>query len=278
MFMDMRQQLLESSPPEMRDKILSAFNRGAKMTDKQQTMWQIKQANDSIGNLHETDGYHCDKCNNRGFITKYDEATGTTYSQECECVKIRNNLSRLKNSNLRYTEKYTFENFTTRTATEKTIKNTAHNYINDQSNAWLYIGGQSGAGKTHICTAICGKLIQHGKQVLYAEWAEIERNLTAYKYKADEYNNYFGKLAGAEVLYIDDLLKFCNLSDKEPMKILYNLINTRYNSKLKTIISSEIYLRELFVADSAIAGRIKELATDKYIMEIPRENKLNHRL
>lgn len=275
--MDMRQQLLESSPPEMQDKIILAFEQGAKMNDKQHIMWQIKQANDSAGNLNETDGYNCEKCKNRGFIAKYDEATGTTYSAECECVKIRNNLNRLKNSNLRYIEKYTFDNFTTRTATEKTMKNTALNYVKEQCNAWLYIGGQSGAGKTHICTAICGELIQHGKQVLYAEWAEIEQKLTAYKYKADEYNDYFGKLAGAEVLYIDDLLKFCNLSDRESMKILYKLINARYNNQSQTIISSEFYLRDLFIADNATGGRIKELA-EKYVIEIPRDNKLNHRL
>jgi DNA replication protein DnaC len=101
--------------------------------------------------------------------------------------------------------------------------------------------------------------------------------LTAYKYKADEYNDYFGKLAGAEVLYIDDLLKFCNLSDKESMKILYKLINTRYNNQSQTIISSEFYLRDLFIADNATGGRIKELA-EKYVIEIPRDNKLNHRL
>lgn len=275
--MDMRQQLLESSPPEMRDKILLAFNRGAKMTDKQQTMWQIQQANDSIGTLNETDGYNCEKCNNRGFIAKYDEATGTTYSAECECVKIRNNLNRLKNSNLRYTEKYTFDNFKTITATEKTMKNTALKYIKDQSNAWLYIGGQSGAGKTHICTAICNTLISNGKEVLYIEWSDIKQNLTAFKYKADEYKKYFDKIANIEVLYVDDLLKRSKMSDEEVMEILYRLVNARYNSNLKTIISSEIYLRELFVADNAIAGRIKELA-EKYVIEIPRDNKLNHRL
>ena len=168
----MIQQFINSSPPELRDKILSAIKYGASMTDKQQTMWQIQQTNDSTGNLHETDGYNCDKCNNRGFIAKYDEETGTTYYKECECVKIRNNLNRLKNSNLRYVDQYTFDNFKAVTATEKTMKNTAINYVKDQSNAWLYVGGQSGAGKTHICTAICSKLIQQGKQVVYAEWAE----------------------------------------------------------------------------------------------------------
>lgn len=271
------QQFINSSPPEIRDKILSAIKHGAKMTGKQQIMWQIEQANNSIGNLNEIDGYNCEKCKNRGFIEKYNEVTGTTYSAECECVKIRNNLSRLKNSNLRYTEKYTFDNFTTRTATEKTIKNTALNYIKDPSNAWIYIGGQSGAGKTHICTAICNTLISRGKEVLYIEWGDIKQNLIAFKYKADEYKKYFDKIANTEVLYIDDLLKRSKMSDEEVMEILYKLVNARYNSNLKTIISSEIYLRELFVADSAIAGRIKELA-EKYVIEIPRDNKLNHRL
>ncbi len=52
---------------------------------------------------------------------------------------------------------YTFNRFQTDTPLQKLIKSTANKYLDDRSSSWFFIGGQSGAGKSHICTAIAGE-------------------------------------------------------------------------------------------------------------------------
>ena len=88
----------------------------------------------------------------------FNEEEMTTCSKECSCMEIRRNLILIQKSNLKSLEKLTLESFETRTSLQKTMKNKALEYL-ESSNVWLYIGGTSGSGKTHICTAICNKLI-----------------------------------------------------------------------------------------------------------------------
>lgn len=279
--MELIEKLLASIPNSIKQQskfdFQQAFERGRNMTTKEQLEFQVKQANSTKGDLNEKDGYNCDKCLNRGYFERYNEETMTICSKECSCMEIRRNRMRMQKSNLKSLEKLTLESFETRTNFQKTMKNKAFEYLETDSNAWFYIGGISGGGKTHLCTAICDKLIQKGHEVLYKEWGEIERTLNGNKFNQVEYNKCFGKLTNAEILYIDDLLKRTSFSDNESMKNLYNLINTRYNENKKTIISSEHFLRELFIGDSAIAGRIKEMCKN-FVLEVPRDNKLNYRL
>ena len=56
------------------------------------------------------------------------------------------------------------------------------------------------------------------------------------------------------------------------MRLAYELINYRYVKKLTTIISSEKQLDELMEIDSAIAGRINEMAGN-YLIKIKGKDK-----
>ena len=279
--MELIEKLLASIPDSVMQQngseIRQAFERGMKMTLREQLESQVKRSNSIAGNLSGQDGYNCEKCLNRGYFLRFDEENMTTCARECSCMEIRRSLMRMKKSNLKSLEKLTFESFETKTALQKTMKTKAFEYLDSDSSEWFYIGGISGSGKTHICTAVCGELIRQGHEVLYREWTEIERTLNGNKFNQSEYNRYFSTLADTEILYIDDLLKRTNFSDNESMKNLYNLINTRYNANKRTIISSEHFLSELFIGDSATAGRIKEMC-GKFVLEIPRDNKSNYRL
>lgn len=57
---------------------------------------------------------------------------------------------------------YTFARYRTNTEQRATIKRTAERFVEETGNDWFFIGGQIGSGKTHICTAIVGKLLQSG--------------------------------------------------------------------------------------------------------------------
>lgn len=69
----------------------------------------------------------------------------------------------------------------------------------------VFIGGQVGAGKTHICTAIVGKLLQNGKSAIYAPWKRIAAELKACL-NEPEYTARMDELMKTDCLYIDD---FC---------------------------------------------------------------------
>ena len=55
--------------------------------------------NEQEGNLHEQDGYVCDKCKNKGYIAKAvwtEMGYWTSVDYECECKNVRDNIARLK--------------------------------------------------------------------------------------------------------------------------------------------------------------------------------------
>ena len=52
----------------------------------------------------------------------------------------------------------TLESFKTKSEWQQAIKNKAIEYIKQDNGDWWYIGGQVGSGKTHICTAIVGRI------------------------------------------------------------------------------------------------------------------------
>ena len=72
------------------------------------------------------------------------------------------------------------------------------------------------------------------------------------------------------VLYIDDFLKG-GASDAD-IRLAFEILNARYNdSKLKTIISSEMDLTAILNRDEALGGRIYERAK-KNVLRAPGKN------
>ena len=143
---------------------------------------------------------------------------------------------------------------------------------------WYFIGGQSGAGKTHICSAIANQLLDNGSKVEYMLWNDKVAKLKAIQLEHDTYSREINKLKSVEVLYIDDLFK--TKDGIEPssadIKIAFEIFNWRYNNKLKTIISTEKTIMEIEQIDEAIAGRIAERA-GKFALNIAKDDKRNYR-
>lgn len=129
-------------------------------------------------------------------------------------------------------------------------------YLNDSEGKWLLLSGQSGSGKTHLCVAVCGEFIKQGDSVRYLAWrsdgAKIKRNANsdeAYSQLIDPYKN-------CDVLYIDDLFK--GGMTEADINLAFELLNHRYDRRLRTIISTELSMEKLKQLDEAIAGRINE--------------------
>ena len=249
--------------------------------------------NETVGSLNERDGYDCPICKNKGFIAvpaKADYGNGYWYeeNQFCKCYKVRSTIMRLKKSGLKNIIKdYTFKNFVADTEWQKAIKEAAIRFVQDADHSWFFIGGTSGCGKSHICTAIAGYYLKHDKAVKYMLWRDDVVKLKANVTDAVEYSRLMEGLKKSEVLYIDDLFKTGKDADGNPQRptpadinIAFEVLNYRYNNpKLITIVSSECMLTDILDIDEAVGGRIAEMTTPHgYGFSIKPDRAKNYRL
>ena len=207
-------------------------------------------------------GYNCDICLNKGYISVVNEEENISL-RECKCMAIRRNLDRIRRSGLSdVIASNTFDKFQVNSEWQKRAKILAEKYANNPD-GWLIAFGQSGCGKTHLCTAVCDFLLNKGYEVKYFMWREIVQKCNALKFKDAEYDRYIEEIANAEVLYIDDFLK----SKTPELDIAFQIINTRYIRNKLTIISSEMLIEDIKALDTAIAGRINQKATVKILIK-----------
>ena len=238
----------------------------------------IEVMNNAQGSLT---GYDCPKCKNKGVI--YYTKDGYEFFKECECMKVRQSIRRIEESGLKEAlEEKTFERFNVENSFHEEIKNKSINYIRskDYQSNWLFMGGQSGCGKTHLCTAVTRKLlVGEGKNTQYFQWKDETPKIKARANK-EEYEELVEPYKTVEVLYIDDLFK---VKKGQPVtaadvNIAFEILNYRYrNSGLITIISSEWTIREIVEIDEAIGGRIFE-KSGNYCISIGKDIKKNYRL
>lgn len=233
--------------------------------------FKVDDWNKTEGNRNEEDGYDCKICKNKGTIAKLIDYGNGTYSHcfaDCSCVETRNSIMRMKRSGLKDIIKdYTFDKFIDTEPWQKAIKASAMEYAKNPE-GWFFLGGQSGAGKTHLCTAICREFLLAGKRVRYMLWRDDIVKIKGAVTDSEEYSNMINQYKTVDVLYIDDLFK--TGKDKEnnvqkptgaDINVAFEIINYRYNNpNLLTIISSELSEDELLDIDEAIGGRIYERA------------------
>ena len=238
---------------------------------------QLKMYENSVGDMNKKDGYDCTICKNKGFtfFIRGDEIV----SRLCECQKIRKTIYLLKESGIKeHLTTKTLDTFIAKEKWQGGIKAQAEVYLRDKENKWFFIGGQSGSGKTHLCTAICMELMKRGNSLIYMQWLDASRAL---KSASNEF--YFGELIkkykDVDILYIDDFFKV--RAGTEPtgadIKIAFELLNSRLSRDKVTIISSEFTLRELAKFDEATMSRINEKAKP-YVLAINKDTSKNQRL
>lgn len=240
-----------------------------------------------MGKGQESPCYKCEKCKDHGFIFKTID--GNEFAYKCECKIKEEMLNKSNNSglaNLFQTKR--FSNYTTNRNYQKAIKDKALKYTKDfikGSNKSFAILGQSGVGKTHIMTAIAGQLINKNIEVKYYIADEIIQMLNASKFDTETYNKEFSKIANARVLFIDDLFKssireFYQVEsiNTEDLKVIFQIINYRYNKNKPILLSSEIHYQRFQDLDQAILGRINEMCDYEYLISIKPDPNKNYRL
>lgn len=254
-----------------------------------QVAWEQKKADDynaSTGNLNELDGYDCPTCKNKGTImtVEVQDNWPRPRMRDCKCMAMRYTIARMKRSGLQnIITECTFEKYEELDPWHKDVKQRAKAYAAAPS-GWFFMGGQSGAGKSHLCTAICRTFLLRGEQVQYMMWVDDAAKLKGIVNEGDEYVREVDRFKKSPVLYIDDLFKVQNDNGQNrgkptpaDVRLAFEIINYRVVSKLPTIISSEFTLGELVDIDQAVAGRIAEMAEFNAINITP-DIKKNYRL
>ena len=189
--------------------------------------------------------YTCKKCSDSGFV-----GTGM-----CSCFREMLIKENIKSSGIgRLIEKQSFENFSlnfyegeARELMEKNLaaaKNFAQSFGGEDSGNLLLIG-PTGTGKTHISTAIAKTLIEKGVEVIY----DSAQNIVS-AFEKDKFRSGYGayepegaKYLECELLILDDL--GAEFVSQFTVSCLYNLLNTRINKGLSTIISTNLSPAEL---------------------------------
>ena len=205
-------------------------------------------------------GYDCPECLNRGYFELVDD-NGHKFSKPCKCMEIRRSLRNIEKSGLKdLLESRTFDTWEATYDWQRNAASKACGYVRERS-GWFYIGGTVGAGKTHLCTAICGALLKRGYPVRYVLWRDFSTQAKALVNDDVAYQRIVEPLKRVKVLYFDDLLKTKKGAEPTPgdINLLFEIINARYNDKnLLTIISTELSIDRLMEIDPAVGSRIYE--------------------
>ena len=221
-------------------------------------------------------GYDCKTCRNKGMIAEIRD--GYEVMCLCSCMKTRDTLRRIHESGLESLLRIcTFQNYTAEQPFQQHILQCAKAYLQER-HRWCYIGGQTGCGKTHICTAIVGGMIRNGFSVRYMVWREASTQLKA-ALTAGSSAAQIAAYKEADVLYIDDLFKTSSTAEVSgaDVRLAFEILDYRARNQMLTILSTEWLLPQLRQIDGAIGGRIIQMSKG-YAFEIRPDNQKDYRL
>ena len=220
--------------------------------------------------------FTCPLCSDTGFVGE----------KMCSCFREMLITENIKSSGMgRLIERQSFENFDLERYNYDTdIYNRAKSNLRDAKKyaesfpnvlPVLLLLGKTGTGKTHISTAIAKTLIERGFEVLY----DSAQNIVA-AFEADRFKSGYGpyepkgdKYLECELLILDDLgTEFVN---QFTLSCLYNLINTRQNKGLATIISTNLPAAEILQKyEDRIYSRIMG-CDSKPLLVLGKDNRIN---
>lgn len=194
--------------------------------------------------------------------------TGSVNMKLCSCFKKMLITENIKSSGIgSLIEKQSFENFDTerykgdpelyehmRINVAK-AKKFAESFGKPYGN--LLLMGKTGVGKTHISTSVAKVVIEAGYNVIYDSSQNIVSDFECDRFKSGygPYEPKSDKYLECDLLIIDDLgTEFIN---QFTVSCLYNLINTRQNRALPTVVSTNLSTEELITKyEGRISSRL----------------------
>jgi DNA replication protein DnaC len=254
-------------------EILKARGVSSAMSSEEWLQHKVDLYNAKDGELT---GYDCPKCLNKGH--RLEVRNGSETYIECSCLEIRRNLRLIEESGIKnMMDDYTFDHFEVSTDWQRHMFDRAKAYAADPT-GWFFAGGQVGSGKSHICTAIVGELLNKGIATKYCLWREESTRLKGLV-NEDEYDGEIKKYKTIPCLYIDDFFKVKQGAQVTPadVNLAFEILNYRYNNRMLTVISSEKTISEIMEIDEATGSRIYQMSAD-YLLNIGIDKNKNYRM
>lgn len=233
----------------------------------------VDLSNSTEGDLGFVD---CKICLNKGYIEYLDE-NDYVVSKNCECMKQRKTLHLIEISGLSESLKeFTFDKFKTPNKWQEWLKKRCIEFVNQDEKKWLMIAGNTGSGKTHLCTAVMGEFLKRSLYCLYMPFTQRSAELKQQQYRdVEKYHEMLESLQKCDVLYIDDL--FYSEPTKADIEIAFNILDYRVKANKTTLISTERSFKELFEIRESTFSRIYHLC-GKFKTDIPKKQEYNYRL
>ncbi len=191
--------------------------------------------------------YHCPLCSDTGYVG----------IDMCKCMKRELVLCALEGSGLSSLIKnQNFDTFSLDYYEDRdkmmmagvvnTLKAFADRFAPKNGESWLFIG-PTGLGKTHLSTAVAVELIKKGYDVVYETTQQIMNDYETVRFSSGYSNDRempdLTRYTDADLLIMDDL--GTEMTTQYTLSCLYNIVNTRINRNLSTIISTNLTQKEL---------------------------------
>ena len=125
----------------------------------------------------------CKLCGSKGYIMITEGNYNGTYP--CQCTNQYSIHQNMLKSGI--SENFTMDNFTTDKPFQKKMKDLAKHYVDnfEKEKKWFWVSGMSGAGKTHLSSAILNELMKKGYQSTYKSWltivSELKEDINSHK-------------------------------------------------------------------------------------------------
>lgn len=219
-----------------------------------------------IGNIQVNKdlNFKCSKCNDVGYVIKDNVA----YICSCKAAQKRK-----KAADERYTLKdYSFVYYEDQVIQKKkgpdTYLKKAKELV-DLSNEFvakaiagkkqrgLFIQGNVGSGKTHICKCILNDLLRENVDVKFYSVPDLLEDIRENIFNEDKFN-LMKKIRETKVLILDDL----GAHTYTPFVVnkLYQIFNYRLNNDLPIVINTNLSFKEVEeLIDERISSRILEM-------------------
>jgi len=191
--------------------------------------------------------YECPLCGDTGYID----------TKMCDCMRRALILAGYESSGLgQLIERQTFENFSLDYYRQKpdqyatmqrnydALYRFAHEFRAGQCRNFALFGG-TGLGKTHLSSAVARVVIERGYDVCYVTAVGLiaDYEYDRFKSSREDERGTLARYADCDLLIIDDL--GTEVSNQFTVSVIYNLINTRLNRALSTVISTNLSQKEL---------------------------------
>lgn len=241
---------LDAHFPLIGQGIINAFSTPA---TAEKTIEELRKESEALQNAraqylesiglpadHTAPRYFCEKCGDTGYL-EY---------KMCDCMKKELVKMSYKSSGLgSLLDEQSFDNFSLdfytgedRLTMEMNLE-IAKNFVQSfgEGSPSLLLMGGTGLGKTHLSTAIAASIIEKGFDVLYETSQNIISDFSFERFGrgfGDQSENKTERYFDCDLLIIDDF--GTEETNQFSVSCFYNLINTRQNKQLPTIINTNI--------------------------------------